>query len=239
MRLTVHSSLLLKEEVKMKYQNSRKLQNATADLKFLLNKDYNKKAALDFVGNHYLLDKDERNYLQRKVYSTQKSKGRKSKIIPLSKIKGKKLLIDGYNVLITVESICSSDNSIVVCDDGILRDVNAVFGKYRCKDETRDALNSIVALVKIYHPADVEFFFDSQVSKSGELAQLAGKILIEHGVEGNARTEPNVDYQLVKESGETGGVVASSDSVIMDQVEYILDIPCFIHKIKKKNLSLF
>ncbi|MDD1774304.1 MAG: DUF5616 domain-containing protein, partial [Methanobacterium sp.] len=97
----------------------------------------------------------------------------------------------------------------------------------------------IVALVKIYHPADVEFFFDSQVSKSGELAQLAGKILIEHGVEGNARTEPNVDYQLVKESGETGGVVASSDSVIMDQVEYILDIPCFIHKIKEKNLSLF
>lgn len=221
------------------YQDSKKLQNATYDLKFLLNKDYNKKAALDFVGNHYLLDKDERNYLQRKVYSSEKSKGRKSKIIPLSKIKGKKLFIDGYNVLITVESICSADNSIVVCDDGILRDVNAVFGKYKFKEETRGALNAIVALVKIYKPSVVEFFFDSQVSKSGELAQLAGKILLEHGIEGNARAEPNVDHQLIKEANKIGGVVASSDSVIMDQVDCILDIPCFIRKIKKKNLSLF
>jgi len=223
----------------MNYQDSDKILNATADLKFLLNRDYNKKAALEFVGNHYLLDKSERNYLQRKVYSKVKVKGRKSKIIPLSKIKGKPLYIDGYNVLITVESICSNDGSIVVCDDGILRDVNAVFGKYKCKDETETALNSIIALVKIYHPSDIQFFFDSQVSKSGELAKLAEQIIKEHEVQGSAHTAPNVDYQLINLSNETDGVVASSDSVIMDKVDYILDIPCFIHKIKKKNLSLF
>lgn len=221
------------------YQDSPKLRNATYDLKFLLNKDYNKKTALEFVSNHYLLDKEERNYLQRKVYSTIKSKGRKIKIIPLSKIKGRTLLIDGYNVLITVESICSSDRSIIVCDDGILRDVKAVFGKYKYKDKTRNALNSIVALVKIYKPREVHFYFDSQVSKSGELAKLTKSILIEHDVEGEAHTEPNVDYQLINRASETQGVVASSDSVIMDQVDCILDIPCFIHKIKKKNLSLF
>jgi hypothetical protein len=223
----------------MKHQDSDKLLNATADLKFLLNRDYNKKAALEFVGNHYLLDKDERNYLQRKVYSTDKVKDRKSKIIPLSKIKGKTLLIDGYNVLITVESICNSDESIVVCDDGILRDINAVFGKYKCKDETTTALNSIIALVKIYSPSDIQFFFDSQVSKSGELAKLAEKIMKEQEVKGSAHTAPNVDYQLINLSNEIDGVVASSDSVIMDKVDYILDIPCFIRKIKKKNLSLF
>lgn len=223
----------------MKYQNSDKLLNATADLKFLLNRDYNKKAALEFVGNHYLLDKEERNYLQRKVYSTNKVKGRKSKIIPLSKIKGKPLFIDGYNVLITVESICSSDESIVVCDDGILRDVNAVFGKYKCKDETNTALNSIIALVKIYHPSDIQFIFDSQVSKSGELAKLAEQIMKEHEVQGSAHTSPNVDYEIINLSNKSGGVVASSDSVIMDKVDNILDIPCFIRKIKKKNLSLF
>ncbi len=59
----------------MIYHSSEKLENATSDLKFLLNKNYNKKAALDFVGNHYLLDKEERNYLQRKVYSTKDSQG--------------------------------------------------------------------------------------------------------------------------------------------------------------------
>ena len=223
----------------MKHLNSDKILNATADLKFLLNRAYNKKAALEFVGNHYLLDRDERNYLLRKVYSTEKIKDRKSKIIPLSKIKGKPLFIDGYNVLITVESICCSDKSIVVCDDGILRDVNAVFGKYKSNDETATALNSIIALVKIYHPSDIQFFFDSQVSKSGELAKLAEQIMKEHEVQGSAHTAPNVDYQLINLSNETNGVVASSDSVIMDKVNYILDIPCFILKIKKKNLSLF
>ena len=220
----------------MIYHSSEKLENATSDLKFLLNKNYNKKTALDFVGNHYLLDKEERNYLQRKVYS-EASKGRKSKIIPLSKIKGKTLFIDGYNVLITVESICSSDGSIVVCDDGVLRDVNAVFGKYRCKEDTVNALNSVLALVRIYNPSDVQVFFDSQVSRSGELAKVTEDIMEKQGIQGSAHTAPNVDYQLITLSKESDGVVATSDSVIMDKVDNILDIPCFIHKIKKKHLS--
>jgi hypothetical protein len=222
----------------MKKQNSEKLRNATLDLKFLLNRNYNKKSALDFIGNHYLLDKKERNYLLRTVFSSEKAEGRKSKIIPLSKIKGKTLLIDGFNVLITVESICDAESSIVKCEDGVLRDINAVFGKYKCKKKTEDALNSIISLVKIYKPIKLQFFYDSQVSKSGELAKLTQDIMKEQEVEGSAETAHNVDYQLINLSKEINGVVASSDSVIMDKVDYILDIPCFIHKIKKKNLSL-
>ena len=222
----------------MKYQNSEKLANANSDLKFLLNKNYNKKAALDFVGNHYLLNKEERNYLQRKVYSSEKSNDRKSKIIPLSRIKGKSLLIDGYNVLITVESIRKSDETIFICDDGILRDINAVFGKYKLNNETKNSLNAIMALVKIYQPADLRVCFDSQVSKSGELAKLTEKVMQEQRINGSAHTAPNVDYQLINQSNERNAVVASSDSVIMDKVDQILDIPSFIYKIKKKNLSL-
>ncbi len=221
----------------MIYHSSKKLENATSDLKFLLNRDYNKKVALNFVGNHYLLDKEERNYLQRKVYSTKDSEDRKSKIISLSKIKGKNLYIDGYNVLITVESICSNDESIVVCEDGVFRDVNAVFGKYKCNENTENAINSVLALVRIYKPKYVQVFFDNQVSKSGELAKLTKKIMEKQRIIGSASTAPNVDYQLINLSHETCGVVATSDSVIMDKVDNILDIPCFIHKIKDKHLS--
>lgn len=223
----------------MEYPCSEKLENAATDLKFLLNKNYNKKVALDFVGNHYLLDKEERNYLQRKVYSNETSQAHRDKIMTLSKIKGKSLLIDGYNVLITVESIYRSDASIVICDDGCLRDVNAVFGKYKVKDDTEEVFTSIIALIKIYSPSDVRVFFDSQVSKSGELARLTQKIMNEHRVKGSAETAPNVDHQLITISNEIDGVVASSDSAIMDRVDYILDIPYYINKIKEKNLSLF
>lgn len=223
----------------MTYQSSEKLENAVSDLKFLLNKSYNKKAALDFVGNHYILNKEERNYLQRKVYSSEKSQSRRSKIILLSKIKEKSLFIDGYNVLITVESIYSEDGTIVICDDGVLRDVNAVFGKYKSKKGTKHALNSVLALVKIYEPMEVQVFFDTQVSKSGELAKLTQEIMENKGVEGTAQTAPNVDHQLITQCNKADGVVASSDSVIMDKVDRILDIPSFIQKIKVKNLSLF
>ena len=55
----------------MKYQNSRKIQNASNDLRFLLNRGYRKVMAIDFVGNHYLLDKNERNFLNRTVFSAE------------------------------------------------------------------------------------------------------------------------------------------------------------------------
>lgn len=241
MPLTELLSSLLKEEVnlyKMMLQNSLKLQNATSDLKFLLNRDYQKRMALDFVGNHYLLNKDERNLLQRTVFSQEKSQDRKSKLVPLCKIKGKTLLIDGYNILITIETIFLSEESVVTCDDGVLRDINAVFGKYRFKDNTENVINSIIALIKIYQPQMVRFFYDSQVSYSGELSKLTEQILNTQELSGSAETSPNVDYQLIKLSHDTDGVVATSDGVIIDKVHHVLDIPCFMLKIKKKNISL-
>ena len=222
----------------MKYQNSGKLQNARNDLRFLLNKGYKKVMAIDFVGNHYLLDKKERNFLNRTVFSQKKSRSRKSKVVPLCKIKGNTLLIDGYNILITIESICSDDNSIIISDDGVMRDVNAVFGKYKFKKITENALNSIMSLIRVYQPKNVRVFYDKPVSFSGKLAKLTEGIMENHGISGNSETAVNVDYRLIKLSNETGGVVATSDGIIMDKVDFILDLPCYIYKIKKKNLSL-
>jgi hypothetical protein len=222
----------------MKYQNSRKLQDASNDLRFLLNRGYRKVMAINFVGNHYLLDKNERNFLNRTVFSLNKSRFRKSKVIPICKIKGNTLLVDGYNVLISIESICSDDDSIIISDDGVMRDVNAVFGKYKFREITENALNSIVSLIRVYQPKDVKVFYDKPVSYSGKLAKLTERIMLNHGIIGNAETDVNVDYQLIKLSHKTSGVVATSDGIIMDKVDYILDIPCYIYKIKKKNLSL-
>lgn len=158
-------------------ENSKKIEKAIYDLRFLLNRGYKKKVAMDFVGNHYLLHQKQRNFLERTIFSVRKSSKRKSKIVPLSKIRGKTLLIDGYNVLITIESILTSENSVVCCDDGVLRDVNAVFGKYKLKENTEKALNSIASLVKIYGPLEVRFIYDSPVSFSGELARLTQQVL--------------------------------------------------------------
>ena len=52
---------------------AKNLKDASYDLKFLLNRGYRKKIALNLVANKYLLDKNGRNYLVRKVFSDFKS----------------------------------------------------------------------------------------------------------------------------------------------------------------------
>ena len=136
-----------------------RLKNASYDLKFLLNRKYNKKAALNLVANKYLLNKDGRNYLIRKVFSDKKSRDRSNKIISIDNITDKTIFIDGYNVLISVETICNQEyDSLIMCDDGVLRDIKAVFGKYKISKTTKNALNNIITILCKYNPECIFFF---------------------------------------------------------------------------------
>ncbi len=216
------------------------IKSATSDLRFLLDRGYRKKGALKFVANRYVLNKRQKNYLVRTVFSREKSLARKGKIVDITFIKGKTLFVDGYNVLITVESICSNnERSVVVCDDGVLRDVNAVFGKYKYNEWTEIALNQIIFLLKFYKPLFVKFFYDSPVSRSGELAKLTNRIIKAHGVNGCAVTSKNVDFELKNLSNASGNnsdstyIIATSDGAIIDKVKNVLDIPSELCKLKK------
>jgi len=66
----------------------------------------------------------------------------------MSQIEGQSILIDGYNVLMTVETIFQEDSdSTILCDVGIIRDLNVVFGKYKFNDKTKDTLTDILSLI--------------------------------------------------------------------------------------------
>ncbi|MGB9978385.1 DUF434 domain-containing protein [Methanobacterium sp.] len=206
-----------------------KLQEAACDLRFLLNRGYRKKGALQFVANKYVLNKDERNYLARSIFSDLISKKRQEKIIDISKIKNQLLLVDGYNVLITVESLYSEDyDSIILCDDKVVRDLNAVFGKYKLNNTTEMALNKILALISLYCPSYTCFLFDSPVSFSGRLAGLTKKIMEKYNLPGNANLSKTVDTEIIRLSNLKKGIVATSDSVIIDKVDMVVDIPHYI-----------
>lgn len=203
-----------------------KLQEAAYDLRFLLDRSYRKKGALQFVANKYVLNKRERNYLARSVFTSLKSKERREKIIDISKIRDQFLLVDGYNVLITVESMYNGNNdSIILCDDMIIRDLNAVFGKYKFSEFTEKALDSILVLINLYGPFYVNFFFDSPVSFSGKLAFLTKKVMNDYNIKGDVVLSKNVDTEIIRLSRMKKGIVATSDSVIIDKVDKIVDIP--------------
>lgn len=213
------------------------IKEAAHDLRFLLNRGYRKKGALNFVSNKYLLSIDERNYMARCVFSNSKSVFRMNKIVDISQIEGQSILIDGYNVLITVETIFKEDySSIILCDDGIIRDLNAVFGKYKFDDKTEDVLTDIIGLIKKYGPLEIKFFFDRQVSFSGKLANLTEEIIGFQGLKGEAILSKIVDFEIIKLSRAKNGIVATSDGIIIDKADRIVDLP--FHFLEKSKISL-
>lgn len=148
------------------------------------------------------------------------AKKRKYKIQPLEAIHGRALFIDGYNVLITAESLLGGKPAYL-CDDGFLRDVRGIFRSYRPSDLTVPALDAIFDLVASACPAVTEVLLDIQISMSGRLAVLIRRTMAEHDVPGIVRTARDVDRQLKRSEG----LIATGDGNIIDEAISVVDIP--------------
>jgi hypothetical protein len=136
----------------------------------------------------------------------------------LSECGGKSLGIDGYNLLITIESALSGA-LILVGRDGCHRDLASVHGTYRKVEETKPALDLIIEHLAGTGIARIDWYLDQPVSNSGRLKAFMAEIL-EARVEARPQTTswnielvPNPDAVLF----EYADPVASSDSVILDQ----------------------
>ena len=141
--------------------------------------------------------------------------------------------VDGYNVLITVESILGKKR-VVRCDDGFIRDLRAIFGKYRMGPWTSRALDVITGAVARAGPESVDFLYDKQVSRSGELAALTRKMLKRCRLRGDARTSAEVDREIRRFE-----VVASSDRAVIERAKAVWDITGeIIRRRKARPLSL-
>ncbi len=219
----------------MTFNSQDKIKNASLDLRYLLNQNYRKKVALNFVANHYLLNKNYRNYLARSIFSDSVSQSRKSKLVNLDDINNSVLFLDGYNIIITVESILNKEK-IVLADDGVIRDTQAVFGKYEFSDCTISALSLIFDCISLHRPKYIEFYLDKQVSFSGKLAHEIDKIMKNYYLNGRTILSNNVDHQLIQECNKPICIAGTSDGIIIDKVKKVVDIPHFIlKKLQKVN----
>ena len=177
------------------------------------------------MSGHYLLDQSQRNYLARKVSSDHTARRRRSRLLVFEDLKGETILVDGYNLLITLESLLYHSDTVLESDDGVLRDIQAVFGKYRPHEDTLIVLDTLMDFLKQAEIKEVHFFYDRPVSRSGELAQLTRAVLRKHHLPGEANTTSNVDRELANSGDE---VVATSDGPLMDRVKRVVDLPGLI-----------
>ena len=154
----------------------------------------------------------------------------RAKAISSSKVRGKRLGVDGYNVLITVESILTG-RQVVRCDDGFIRDLRAIFGKYRTSSVTPRALKAILKTISIARPREVVIMFDSQMSRSGELAADVRRKLKQVGLRGDAQTVAGVDFKV-----RGLDIVATSDRAIIERAKAVWDLPAEVLKQRKAKI---
>ena len=211
----------------LKFQD---LQEAAEDFRYLLNHGYPRKAALEMVGNRYGLTFDERHLLHRGVFSDSESRSRRKNRIRIKEALNKDLAIDGHNVLITIEAGLSG-RPLILGDDGFIRDITGLSGGFKKTETTEKAIQFIMNAIKIIKPRKTLFLLDAPISMSGILAQEVRSHLKREDLPGDAVAIKVPEKILVG----FPGVIATSDTAIINQSKKVLDLAGFI--LKKTNLE--
>ncbi|MDY1591314.1 MAG: DUF434 domain-containing protein [Methanofastidiosum sp.] len=201
------------------FMDNTPFDKAKDDLYLLLNRGYPKTYALRFVGDHYGLKNEERYLLSRTVFPKKYILETKRKKISLKEIKGKEIFVDGYNVIITTESVLM--NKTFVSMDGVLRDIRNVSKKHRITNETLESVALILNLLKKYRPVYTQFYLDKIMSESGRLSEIVRKGMKERGLNGDSETVSSADYVLKNKEG----IVATNDSAIIVSAKKFIDLP--------------
>lgn len=190
------------------------LRDATADLSYLLTRGYSDAAALKLVGDHYQLHARQRAALSRAACSDQAMERRKARQVGPAEMRGRRVLIDGYNLLITAETALSG-GVLIIGRDGCVRDIAGLHGSYRKVEETLPALRLAGETLAESGVAEAVWYLDAPVSNSGRLAELIRAEGERNGWPWSAEVAPDPD-RILEHSGE---VVVTSDSVVLDRVE--------------------
>jgi hypothetical protein len=215
---------------KLKFED---LWKAAKDFRFLLNRCYPRKAALELVGNRYQLTSDERHLLHRGVFSNADSQSRRKKIISIRETRNEDLAIDGHNVLITIEAGLSR-RPLILGDDGFIRDISGLSGSFRKTEMTEKAIQYTIDAIRKIRPRQTLFLFDAPISMSGKLAEEVRNQLEKENLSGDALAVKVPEKILIGFQG----VIATSDTAIIDQSKKVLDLAGYIlgKKIKLESL---
>ncbi len=197
--------------------------SAAQDYRYLLSRAYPAKSALEFVGNHFQLRREERDFLFRAVCSPEKARLRRAKTVSVQDLRGCRLVVDGYNCLITLESALRG-RSLIIGDDGFVRDVARVFRKFRPTEQTRQAYRLMESLLSCYQPDETLIFLDAKMSASGELAGRINR----WGAEGKMHIRCITVQCAEKRLATLKGIKASADSVIIDGADRVFDLAGYI-----------
>ena len=198
----------------------QKLKEAVIDMHYLLSRGYAEKSSLQLVGNRYRLNVRQQQAVQGMSASEEQIEQRKSTCIPFEKINSEPIIIDGFNLLIILESALSGAYLFKGLDNAY-RDLSGVHGTYKRVQQTEKALLVVGNLLK---ENTVTWVFDQPVSNSGRLKTLLRALAEEHSFNWEIILDHNPDKLLA----ESNHIVVSSDAWVLDRAERWLNLGAHI-----------
>ena len=188
-----------------------------------MDRGYPAPSAIRFVCDHHRLAEDQRMVLQRVIIPARIALSRMDRALKLPEIRGREIFLDGYNCIITSESLLEGF-AVFLCDDGFLRDTRGFFRRYKASRRASRPIQEILCLLAEAEPGRAVFLLDCQISHSGELAAEIRGLIAQMGLHGDALCLRDVDRQL-KSSRK---IVASSDGIVIDSALEAIDLPAEI-----------
>jgi hypothetical protein len=188
------------------------LRAAVAELSWLLSRGYATPSALKIVGDRHNLTERQRTAVMRCACSDQARRSRLARELRPDVVAGKPLLIDGYNVLTSIEAALAG-GVIIVGRDTCWRDMASIHGTYRKVEETIPALKLAGQTLAELRAGPATWYLDSPVSNSGRLAGIMRETALQQGWNWTVEIVASPDAILAK----AHEVVATADSVILDR----------------------
>jgi len=191
-----------------------RLRDAVADVSWLLSRGYAEKASLALVGDRYSLTARQRAAVMRSGCSDRALARRRSCEVDTEALAGATLLLDGYNVLTTVE-VALAGGVILVGRDGCYRDMASMHGTFRRVQETAPAVRLLGETLSRWGVARCRWYLDRPVSNSGRLRAEMLNIAVEHDWAWEVELVANPDAVL----SASDQIIASADSAVLDRCQ--------------------
>ena len=193
------------------------LRTAVGEYSWLLSRGYAVDSALKLVGDRYQLTARQRMAVRRSACADEAVRKRADATTTPSQASGQTLAIDGYNLLITIESALSG-GLIIVGRDGCYRDIASVHGTYRKVEETIPAVELIVDFLAERGFPRIDWYLDKPVSNSGRLKVIITDVIRSRSSTGSP-LRWNVDVVDSPDAilRECDNPIVTSDSAILDR----------------------
>ncbi|GAA5095181.1 DUF434 domain-containing protein [Chryseobacterium ginsengisoli] len=210
-----------------------KLKSAVQDMQYLLSRNYAEKTSSELVGNHYRLKTRQIQALRGASASENQIKERKSKEFEISDLKNKTIYLDGFNILILLESLLS-EAYIFEGVDGCSRDLSGVHGTYKRVNQTLTSIELVASFFQKSNAEKLIWIFDKPVSNSGRIKQIILDFVSENNLNWEVELEFNPDRFLV----ENAEIIVSSDAWILDHCKKWFNLVGYLITEEKLSVNL-